>query len=161
MCYYHNLHILLDRGQWGHRHNHHHGNQVNRNNYKQKDQLVYMWHFHDTNSWCILHNDLFLQQKTSWITWIKIYIFLPFLSPYQQIHLSKRHDCCLTPTQQFFQLYHGENKLIFNDDDEVRFVQDQHAELDFYSASSLTQPSVDRHVAPYLKGVLSNICFFG
>jgi hypothetical protein len=25
------------------------------------------------------------------------------------------NDCCLTPTQQFFQLYHGENKLIFNE----------------------------------------------
>ena len=24
-------------------------------------------------------------------------------------------DCCLTPSQQFFQLYHGENKLIFNE----------------------------------------------
>ena len=35
-----------------------------------------------------------------------------------------------------FQLYHGENKLIFN---EVHFVLDQHAELDFYSASSLKQ----------------------
>ena len=41
-----------------------------------------------------------------------------------------------------FQLYHGENKLIF------RFVLDQHAELDFYSASSLKQQSADRHVAP-------------
>jgi hypothetical protein len=29
-----------------------------------------------------------------------------------------------------FRLYHGENKLIFNDD-VVRFVLDQHAELDF------------------------------
>ena len=39
-----------------------------------------------------------------------------------------------------FQLYHGENKLIFHwDDDDVHFVQDQHAELDFYSASSLKQ----------------------
>ena len=37
------------------------------------------------------------------------------------IHMS---DCCLTPIQ----LYHGENKLIFQrDDDEVRFVLDQHA----------------------------------
>ena len=45
-----------------------------------------------------------------------------------------------------FQLYHGENKLIFND--EVHFVLDQHAELDFYSASSLKQQSADRHVAP-------------
>ena len=34
------------------------------------------------------------------------------------------------------------------DDDEVRFVLDQHAELDFYSASSLKQQSADRHVAP-------------
>jgi len=33
------------------------------------------------------------------------------------------------------------------DDDEVRSVLDQHAELDFYSASSLRQQSADRHVA--------------
>jgi hypothetical protein len=38
-------------------------------------------------------------------------------------------DCCLTPTQQFVQLYRGKNKLIYNemsDDDEVHFVLDQH-----------------------------------
>ena len=34
------------------------------------------------------------------------------------------------------------------DDDEIRFVLDQHAELDFYSASSLKLQSADRHVAP-------------
>jgi len=34
------------------------------------------------------------------------------------------------------------------DDDEVRFVLDQHAEFDFYSASSLKQQSAGRHVAP-------------
>jgi hypothetical protein len=34
------------------------------------------------------------------------------------------------------------------DDDEVRFVLDQHAYLDFYSASSLKQQSADKHVAP-------------
>ena len=34
------------------------------------------------------------------------------------------------------------------DDDEVRFVLDQHAELDIYIASSLKQQSADRHVAP-------------
>ena len=45
-------------------------------------------------------------------------------------------DCCLTPIQ----LYHGENKLLLQwDDDEVCFVLDQHAELEFYSASSLKQ----------------------
>jgi hypothetical protein len=35
-------------------------------------------------------------------------------------------------------------------DDEVRFVLDQHAELDLYSASSLKQQSTSRHVAPLL-----------
>ena len=34
------------------------------------------------------------------------------------------------------------------DDDEVRSVLDQHAEMDFYSASSLKQQYVGRHVAP-------------
>ena len=52
-----------------------------------------------------------------------------------------------------FQLYYGENKLIFNcdDDNEVHFVQDQHAKLDFYSASSLKQQSAGRHVAPQVR----------
>ena len=34
------------------------------------------------------------------------------------------------------------------DDDEVRFVLDQHTEWDFNSVSSLKQQSVDRHVSP-------------
>jgi hypothetical protein len=34
------------------------------------------------------------------------------------------------------------------DDDEVRFVLDEHTELDFYNASSLKQQSAGRHVAP-------------
>jgi hypothetical protein len=34
------------------------------------------------------------------------------------------------------------------DDDEVRFVPDQHAYLDFYSASSLKQQPANKHVAP-------------
>jgi hypothetical protein len=34
------------------------------------------------------------------------------------------------------------------DDDEVRFVVDKHAELDFNSASLLKQQSAGRHVAP-------------
>ena len=34
------------------------------------------------------------------------------------------------------------------DNDEINFVLDQHAELDFTSASSLKQQSADRHVAP-------------
>jgi hypothetical protein len=39
-------------------------------------------------------------------------------------------------TSAIFQLYYDENKLFLNDHDEVRFVLDQHTELDFYSASS-------------------------
>ena len=34
------------------------------------------------------------------------------------------------------------------DDDDVRFVLDQHAQLDFYIASSLKHQSAGRHVAP-------------
>jgi len=37
------------------------------------------------------------------------------------------------------QIYHGKNKLIFNE--KVHFVLDQYAELDFYSARSLKQQS--------------------
>jgi hypothetical protein len=48
-------------------------------------------------------------------------------------------DCCLTPTQQFFS-YRWRERVNFQlDDDEVRFVLDQHAYFDFYSASSLQQ----------------------
>jgi len=43
-------------------------------------------------------------------------------------------DGCLTPT--IFQLYHGENKLIFNE------------KMEFDSNSSLKQQSADIHVAP-------------
>ena len=41
-----------------------------------------------------------------------------------------------------FQLYHGEEQVNFQrDDDEVHFILDQHAELDFYSARPLKQQS--------------------
>jgi hypothetical protein len=49
-----------------------------------------------------------------------------------------------------FQLYHDENKVTFNDDNDVRFVLDQHAYLDLYSAGSLKQQSDSSHVAPIL-----------
>jgi hypothetical protein len=47
-----------------------------------------------------------------------------------------------------FKLKKREQVNFLRDDDEVRFVLDQHAELDFYSASSLKQQSADRDVAP-------------
>ena len=47
-----------------------------------------------------------------------------------------------------FQLYQGENKLIFNEMIyNVSFGLDQHVQLEFYSVSSLKQQSADRHVA--------------
>jgi hypothetical protein len=57
----------------------------------------------------------------------------------------------LNANSAIFQLYHGENKLIFN---EILFVLDQHAELDFNSASSLKQQSAGRHVAPLWHNIL-------
>jgi hypothetical protein len=47
-----------------------------------------------------------------------------------------------------FQLYHGKQIIFQCNDDEVRFVLDQHAWLEFYSAGSLKQQFADRHVTP-------------
>ena len=56
----------------------------------------------------------------------------------------------LTPFQQFISYIMARTSYFQwdDDDDEVRFVPDQYAELDFYSASSLKQQSAGRHVAP-------------
>ena len=44
------------------------------------------------------------------------------------------------PIQEFFSYISWREQVNFqSDDDEVRFVLDQHAELDFYSAGSLEQ----------------------
>jgi len=57
-------------------------------------------------------------------------------------------DCCLTPIRQFSAISWREQVNFQWHDDEIRFVLDQHAELDFHSASSLKQQSAGRHVAP-------------
>ena len=55
----------------------------------------------------------------------------------------------LTPFQQFISYIMARTSYFqWDDDDEVRFVLDQYAELDFYSASSFKQQSAGRHVAP-------------
>ena len=57
-------------------------------------------------------------------------------------------DCCLKPHQHFFPAISWREQVNFQwDDDEVRFVLEQHAYLALYIASSLRQQSVDRHVA--------------
>ena len=70
-------------------------------------------------------------------------------------------DCCLTPTQQFFS-YRWRERVNFQlDDDEVRFVLDQHAYFDFYSASSLQQLSTDKQVATLSHIILiPSLCSF-
>ena len=62
--------------------------------------------------------------------------------------MHKVSDCCLMPTQQLFSYIMARTINFQWDNDEVRFVLDQHAELDFYSATSLRQQFAGRHVAP-------------
>jgi len=52
------------------------------------------------------------------------------------------------PTQQLFSYIMIRTSDFQWSNEEVRFVLDLHTELDFYSAGSLKQQSVDRHVAP-------------
>ena len=56
-------------------------------------------------------------------------------------------DCCLTPFSNFSVITWREQINFQWDDDEVHFVLDQYAKLDFCCASSLKQQSADRHVA--------------
>jgi hypothetical protein len=53
------------------------------------------------------------------------------------------------PIQQFFRYIMARTSNYQWDADEVHFVLDQHAELDFYSASSLKQQSAGRNVTPF------------
>jgi hypothetical protein len=69
------------------------------------------------------------------------------------IHISKHlfaqwvSDCCLSPTQQFHSYSMARTVNSQWNSDEVRFVLDLQAFLDFYSAISLKQQSMDRHAA--------------
>jgi hypothetical protein len=58
-------------------------------------------------------------------------------------------DYCLTPNEQFFSYIMARTSYIQWNDDDARFVLDQHAEFDLYSARSLKQQSVGRHVVPF------------
>jgi hypothetical protein len=58
-------------------------------------------------------------------------------------------DCCFMPIHQFSAVSWRAQENFQWDDDEIRFVLDQHAEFDFfYSSSSLKQQSAGGHVAP-------------
>ena len=57
-------------------------------------------------------------------------------------------DSCLTPIQQFFSYLSWREQVNFQwDDAEVGFALHQHAELEFYRASSLKQQSAGRNIA--------------
>jgi hypothetical protein len=56
-------------------------------------------------------------------------------------------DYRLTPNEQCFSYIMVWTSYIQWNNGDVRFVLDQHAELDFYSARSLTQQSAENHVA--------------
>jgi hypothetical protein len=57
-------------------------------------------------------------------------------------------DCCLTPIQYFSAILWREQVNFQWDDDEIRFVLDQRAELHLHSASPLKQQSAGWRVAP-------------
>ena len=63
---------------------------------------------------------------------------------------------CLMPTQQFFSCIMARTSYFQWDADEVHFVLDQHTKLDFYSASSFKQQSVDR-LSDTLSWFLANL----
>ena len=62
--------------------------------------------------------------------------------------LDSKSDCCLCQFSNFSAISWREQVNFQWDYDEVRFVLDQHTELESYSASSLKQQSMGRHVAP-------------
>ena len=104
-------------------------------------------------SLCNSHDNLFLQIGL-FMFWIRnvakhyimpMYVFSDFEC--NVIFSEWVSDCCLTSTQQFAAISWRE-PVNFQWDEDVRFVLDQHAELDFYRASSLKQQSAGRHVSP-------------
>jgi hypothetical protein len=62
------------------------------------------------------------------------------------------------PIQKFFSYIMARTSYFQWDDDEFRFVLDQYADLDFYSAFTLKQQSTCRHVFEFDK-VSTNVIF--
>jgi hypothetical protein len=85
------------------------------------------------------------------------FITSSFIEKYTTPQLQKKKcdsewasGCCLSTNEDFFlSVISWLEHVIFRwDDNGVRFMLDQHGELDFYSASSLKQQTVGIHVAP-------------
>ena len=77
-----------------------------------------------------------------------------------------QYECVIVVQHQFsnFSAISWQEQVNFqrdDDDDEVRFILDHNAELDFYSANSQKQQSACRHVAPlgHIIVILSQLVF--
>ena len=77
-------------------------------------------------------------------------------------------ECCLTPNEQFFSyimtwisfIQWNDDDDGDDDDDDASFRLDQHSELDFYSASSLTQQSTGTHYSHSDSEPTSLCCYY-
>ena len=82
-----------------------------------------------------------------WTSFVEAYFICQIFSKIDQTQVNLVSDCCLTPTHHFFQLYHDENNFFFNEMMmRPALYNYKTLSLIFYSASSLNQKSVDRHV---------------
>ena len=103
--------------------------------------LIYEW---VTNKW-ILYEWVYLSYFHEYREWL--WFSCRGNAIWMEVFFSEwMRDYCLTPIQQFSAISWREQVNFQWDDDEVRF--DLHADLKFYSASSLKQQSAGRHVAP-------------
>jgi hypothetical protein len=106
--------------------------------------------YHGENKW--IFNEMMMSSalyKTNTLSWL--FIGLAHWNNSLRVDMSLHFGhIILIPSQPVcsFSLSWREQVNFQWDDDEFRFVQDQHAELDFHSASSLKQQSAGRHVAP-------------
>ena len=96
---------------------------------------------------------LFTAKNTCWIENQYIFYIAKIFTTRWQTYLMKYIewviDCCLTLSQQFFSYIMARTIHLQWDDEEVHFVLDKNAQLDFfYSTNALKQQSAaDRHIA--------------
>ena len=102
--------------------------------------------------WCIIWDCPFLIAPS---VFYSVYLFNRKWSIFKLTY--QWPDRVINANSALFQLFHD---FQWNDD-QIRFVLDQHSKLDFYSASSLKQQSADRHVVPlgHIILILSQLVF--
>jgi hypothetical protein len=92
---------------------------------------------------------LYLEYIFSSIVSIVYFYFYQILNTFHKLKSARVSERMMFNTNSaIFSISWREQVNFERNDDEVRFVLDQHAELDFCSVSSLKQQSAGRHVAP-------------